>query len=116
LVPSQGKALVILFYTFKNALTSVTQRFDTNLSTQVQSLLDEATSNLSHGIPGVVFTTIDRSGTRLTANASGVRDLRENIPMTLDTIFYLGSCTKLVTTIGALQLVERGKLHFDDPE
>lgn len=33
--------------------------------------------------------------------------------MTLDTTFWIASCTKLLTTIAALQCVERGQLSLD---
>ena len=33
--------------------------------------------------------------------------------MELDTLFWLGSCTKLMTAIAALQCVERGMLSLD---
>jgi CubicO group peptidase (beta-lactamase class C family) len=33
----------------------------------------------------------------------------------LDTVMWVASCTKLMTSICALQLVERGKLTLDDP-
>jgi CubicO group peptidase (beta-lactamase class C family) len=36
--------------------------------------------------------------------------------MTPDTIVYIASCTKLITTIACLQLVERGKVTLDDPK
>lgn len=84
------------------------------LDQTIQSLLDEATSDATSGIPGAVFVAVDRTGAQLAANASGVRGLTEKAPMTLDTIFYLASCTKLVTTIAALQLVELGFIRLDD--
>jgi CubicO group peptidase (beta-lactamase class C family) len=87
-----------------------------DLDKRIQSLLDEATSDPIHGIPGAVFIAVDRTGAQIAANSSGVRGLNEKVPMTLDTIFYIASCTKLVTAIAALQLVEQGKLHLDDPE
>jgi CubicO group peptidase (beta-lactamase class C family) len=34
--------------------------------------------------------------------------------MTLDSTFELASCTKLITTIAALQCVERGQIGLDD--
>src|SRR6187402_672123 len=85
-----------------------------NRDKKIQSILDEATNNPSNGIPGAVFLAVDRTGTQIAANASGVRGLKGQVPMTLDTIFFIASCTKLVTTIAALQLVEQGKLHLDD--
>lgn len=36
--------------------------------------------------------------------------------MTLDTIFYIVSCTKLVSTITALQSVEAGEISLDTLE
>lgn len=36
--------------------------------------------------------------------------------MTLDTIFYFASCTKLISVIATLQLVEQGKLALDDAD
>jgi CubicO group peptidase (beta-lactamase class C family) len=36
-------------------------------------------------------------------------------PLQLDTVMWVASCTKLITSICALQLVERGKLTLDDP-
>ena len=35
--------------------------------------------------------------------------------MTLDTVFWIASMTKAVTSVAARQLVEQGKLHLDDP-
>jgi CubicO group peptidase (beta-lactamase class C family) len=34
--------------------------------------------------------------------------------MTLDSTFIMASCTKLMTTIAALQCVERGQIGLDD--
>ncbi|KAF7556676.1 hypothetical protein G7Z17_g1268 [Cylindrodendrum hubeiense] len=36
--------------------------------------------------------------------------------MSFDTTFWIASCTKLVTTIAAMQLVERGKVSLDSEE
>lgn len=36
--------------------------------------------------------------------------------MTLDTIFWIASCTKMVAGIACMQLVEQGKLHLDDAD
>lgn len=36
-------------------------------------------------------------------------------PMTLDTMMWVASCTKLMTSICAMQLVERGVLQLDEP-
>lgn len=49
------------------------------------------------------------------ADGFGARDLSENAPMTPDTLYGIGSCTKSFTTLGILQLVEEGALDIDDP-
>ena len=36
-------------------------------------------------------------------------------PLQLDTVVWIASCSKLMTSICAMQLVERGQLHLDDP-
>jgi len=36
--------------------------------------------------------------------------------MTTDTVGFIASCTKLVTAIAILQLVEKGQTSLDDPE
>ncbi len=36
-------------------------------------------------------------------------------PLRADTVMWVASCTKLMTSICAMQLVERGKLNLDDP-
>ena len=48
--------------------------------------------------------------------AFGVRAQRvAPVAMSLDTVFAIASMTKLLTSIAALQLVERGKLALDEP-
>lgn len=36
--------------------------------------------------------------------------------MTLETVFWIASCTKLITAIACMQLVEQGKLRLDDAD
>ncbi len=65
-------------------------------------------------VPGVVATAATESGT-LYEGAFGLRDLAGGPAMTLDTVFRIASMTKAVTSVAALQLVERGKLQLDQP-
>ncbi|MGY3428066.1 methyl acetate hydrolase [Bradyrhizobium sp. F1.13.4] len=65
-------------------------------------------------IPGVV--AIAASGTDvLYQGAFGKRDLSKPDAMTADSVFWIASMTKAVTSAGAMQLVERGKLSLDAP-
>lgn len=67
-----------------------------------------------NGIPGLVYSVIDKDGTFLLQHASGKRAAGSAEPMTTDTVFWIASCTKMVTAIAAMQLVENGSLALDD--
>ncbi len=78
------------------------------------NLLNEATADPSHGIPGAVFLALGRNGETLFSHASGQRSVVDKfIPMTVDDTFWLASFTKSVTGIAAMQLYEQGKLDLD---
>src|SRR6478736_6530438 len=47
--------------------------------------------------------------------AFGKRDLGKDDAMTADSVFWIASMTKAVTSAGAMQLVEQGKLSLDEP-
>jgi len=65
-------------------------------------------------IPGVV--AMAASGKEVIyQGAFGKRDLSKDDPMTADSVFWIASMTKAVTTAGAMQLVEQGKLSLDTP-
>jgi methyl acetate hydrolase len=65
-------------------------------------------------IPGVV--AIAATGSELIyEGAFGRRDLARDAPMTTDSVFWIASMTKAVTSAGAMQLVEQGKLSLDAP-
>jgi CubicO group peptidase (beta-lactamase class C family) len=47
--------------------------------------------------------------------AMGVRGTDNPAPMTVDSHFWIASCTKALTSTAAMQLVEAGKIGLDDP-
>ncbi|HEY1431823.1 MAG TPA: serine hydrolase domain-containing protein [Stellaceae bacterium] len=65
-------------------------------------------------VPGVVATAATDSGV-VYEGAFGLRDLANGPAMTRDTVFRIASMTKAVTSVAAMQLVERGKLQLDQP-
>ncbi len=65
-------------------------------------------------IPGVVAIAADGNET-IYQGAFGKRDLSKDDPMTLDSVFWIASMTKAVTTAAGMQLVEQGKLLLDEP-
>ncbi len=65
-------------------------------------------------IPGLsVVVVLD--GTVVKSVAYGVSDTDARTPVTFDTVYALGSCTKPVTAVAVLQLVEAGKVDLDAP-
>ena len=65
-------------------------------------------------VPGVVALAADRTG-EIYRGAFGRRALDAPAPMTDDTVFWIASMTKAVTSVMAMQLVEEGKLTLDAP-
>lgn len=51
----------------------------------------------------------------LVNNSYGKADYENDISFTSDTVFRLCSVTKLLTTVGIMQLYEKGQLNFMDP-
>jgi CubicO group peptidase (beta-lactamase class C family) len=65
-------------------------------------------------IPGVV--AMAATGSELIyQGAFGKRDLSKDDAMTADSVFWIASMTKAVTTAAGMQLVEQGKLSLDEP-
>ena len=56
-----------------------------------------------------------RDGVPIFEGAYGMANKDFNVPNNLDTKFNLGSMNKMFTAVAIAQLVERGKLSFDDP-
>lgn len=65
-------------------------------------------------VPGVVAMAATKDAVIYQA-AFGVRAKGAPVAMSLDSVFAIASMTKLLTSIAAMQLVERGKLSLDEP-
>ena len=85
---------------------------DVGTFSHLDAVLRTATS--AGGLAGVVaMAATDESV--VYEGAFGRRRLPTGPPMTRDTVFRIASMVKLITSIAALQLVERGKLSLDAP-
>ena len=67
-----------------------------------------------NGVPGVVAMATDRQD-NFYEGAAGKRELGKDQPMTTDTVFAIFSCTKAITGVAVMQLVEEGVIGLDDP-
>jgi CubicO group peptidase (beta-lactamase class C family) len=65
-------------------------------------------------VPGVVALAADDGGV-LYQGAWGMRELGAAAPMTLDTVMWIASMTKAVTSVAVMQLVEQGRIGLDEP-
>ncbi|HLK32999.1 MAG TPA: serine hydrolase [Terriglobales bacterium] len=63
-------------------------------------------------VPGVSVAVV-RDHSVVYLKGFGVRDIRKPQPVTADTLFDIGSCTKAFTAAAAAILVDRGKMQWD---
>ncbi|EEQ83825.1 beta-lactamase [Blastomyces dermatitidis ER-3] len=82
--------------------------------TSIRQTLENACADQERGIPGVTFVVADREGKQLFAHAAGKRGKGVDEPMTLDSVYWIASFTKMLTGIACMQLVEQGKLSLYD--
>lgn len=77
------------------------------LEQYVQHVLD------AYGLPGTAVAAA-KDGKIVYASGFGWRDREENLPVTENTVFGIGSITKSFTAVAIMQLVEEGKLCVED--
>jgi len=80
--------------------------------TSIDGVLEHAVD--SGAVPNVAAIAADRDGI-VYEGAAGPRVAGEGDPVSVDTHFRIMSMTKMVATVAALQLMERGELDFDAP-
>jgi methyl acetate hydrolase len=97
--------------------------FATGLGRPIFAATTAASAGIDHAlteavqsgrVPGAVALAADDKGT-IYSGAFGVRSLGQSQAMTLDSVFWIASMTKAVTTAAAMQMVEQGKLKLDQP-
>ena len=83
---------------------------------QVRTSIDEVLQNAvdSGAVPNVAAIAADRDGI-IYEGAAGPRAAGGSDPVSVDTHFRIMSMTKMVATVAALQLMERGDLDLDEP-
>jgi CubicO group peptidase (beta-lactamase class C family) len=84
----------------------------TTVRTSIDGVLESAVA--SGAVPNAVAIAADRSGV-IYEGAAGPRIAGEAEPVTVETHFRIMSMTKIVATVAALQLMERGQLDVDAP-
>ena len=87
------------------------QTFPPDIVAEIQTEMDDLTAN---GIPPGMVVWID-TPEYLFAGASGFANLTQDIPMSPEGAFRIGSITKMFTATVIVQLAEDGVLTLDDP-
>ena len=82
---------------------------------KIRDAIEEVTAD-ANKIPGCVAVVVGKDGKTIFSHASGKRGVDTQAPMTLDSIFWIASCTKMIGGIAAMQLCEQGKLGLDDAD
>ena len=88
--------------------------FSPETTALLREKIDAATSDPETSIPGLTFVVVGRDGKDKFAYSAGKRGHGASEPMTLDNIFWIASCTKMIVGIACMQLVEKGVLALDD--
>jgi len=65
-------------------------------------------------VPGLAVAVV-RDSTLVFAKGYGYRDMENKLPVTENTLFAIGSCTKAFTAVSVGQLVDEGKVELDKP-
>jgi CubicO group peptidase (beta-lactamase class C family) len=99
------------------ATTSMEQRVVTpgDYSSAVDRLRSEIQGLMkSHRIPGVVSAVIDDQQV-VWQEAFGLSDVENNTPATHETVYKVGSISKVFTAIEIMRMVEEGLVDLDSP-
>lgn len=77
----------------------------------IRTAMDEVAAEPNR-VPGCVAVVVNQNGETIFSHASVKRGVDTKDPMTLDTVFWIASCTKMIAGIAATQ----GKLALDDAD
>jgi CubicO group peptidase (beta-lactamase class C family) len=95
-------------------LSSKMGQFPITTLETIKTRIESACSDHDKGVPGAVVAVVGKEGRLLFSHAGGQRGHGSPEPMSTDSVFWIASCTKLITGIACLQLVEQGQLSMDD--
>jgi CubicO group peptidase (beta-lactamase class C family) len=88
--------------------------FASSTTERLRHMVDGACADPNTGVPGATVVVVSKEGEELFAHASGRRGIVSAEKMSLDNVFWIASCTKLLTGIACMQLVEKRILGLDD--
>ncbi|OAL43849.1 beta-lactamase class C and other penicillin binding protein [Pyrenochaeta sp. DS3sAY3a] len=81
-----------------------------------ETYLKNATAKGANIVPGAVMAVVDEDGNFIYKKAAGYNGVSQDAKLLeFDQTFFIASCTKLITAIAALQMVECGLVSLDEP-
>lgn len=89
---------------------------DAQRASYIRGIIDKACEDQNSGIPGTTVVVVGKDGSEIFAHSAGKRGVGSDEPMTLESIFWIASCTKMLVGIACMQQVEQGILKLDDAE
>jgi CubicO group peptidase (beta-lactamase class C family) len=99
------------FFNWFETLPPKAQRAKELLET-IDPMVEKAIKDFQ--VPGMAIGVVV-DGHVVYAKGFGYRDIEKKLPMTPETLFAVGSCTKAFTTFAMGNLVDEGMLHWDQP-
>ncbi|KAH7121538.1 beta-lactamase/transpeptidase-like protein [Dactylonectria macrodidyma] len=107
----------MLTYTPTDRYAMMSSTLSPSLQAKLCDIIAEYTTGDSdRKIAGLVFSAFRNDGQPVFQHAAGTRGIASEEPMSLDTIFWVASFTKLATSVACMQLVEQGLLQLDDAD
>jgi serine beta-lactamase-like protein LACTB, mitochondrial len=98
------------------AATNAAAAQEPELSAEKRTQIEAAVSKFmaSTHVPGVSVAIVENGQYEWSAGF-GLADLENNVPASEHTLYRMGSISKPITAVGAMELVERGKIDLDAP-
>ena len=111
------KNIKLLFYTavlclFFISRTGYSQETRDPRLEGIEAYINKALTDFN--VPGVGISIVQK-GKVVYSGGFGYRDVSKKLPVTENTIFAIGSCTKAFTSTAIGMLVDKGMLEFDTP-
>ncbi|EXJ59998.1 beta-lactamase [Cladophialophora yegresii CBS 114405] len=81
---------------------------------ELDEILKRYTDPATGPVHGATFVAVDSKGNDLYCSSFGSRTVDRSEPLTPDTLTWIASQSKLVTSVAGMQMVEKGLIGLDD--
>lgn len=82
-----------------------------DLSSKIDSYVSK-----QNGTPGLICSTVNKNGPSVFECASGTRGVSSDELMSVNAVFWIASCTEMITAVAAMQLADQRKLALDNED